>query len=78
MTNFHVVYRREPGPIEQWSVYSYPHSVYTGGATLAEARSRFREAAEFGVDDFECYRLVEHLEEPLDSGAYVRTVLEQG
>jgi hypothetical protein len=77
MPNLHVIYRREPGPDERWSAYSFPVSVYTGGATLPEARSRFREAAEFGVDGFAEYTLVEHLEQPLAEHAFIRSAVDR-
>lgn len=77
MPNLHVIHRREPGLAEQWSVYSFPESVYTGGSSPAEARSRFREAAEYGIDDFADHVLVEHIEEPLTERAFIRTAVDR-
>ena len=77
MAVLNVVYRQEPGLAERWSVYSFPVSVYTGGATLAEARARFREAAEFGVDAFDEHQLIEHIEQPLDDHSFVRAAVDR-
>lgn len=77
MADLHVIYRREPGLAEQWSVYSFPVSVYTGGSTLAEARAKFREAAEFGVDALDQYNLIEHIEQPLDEHSFVRAAVDR-
>lgn len=75
--HFHVIYRREPGDVESWVTYSYPLGVYATGATLDEAREQFREAAAFGVEDFTEYQLVEHIEEPLFEGAFIRTSIDR-
>lgn len=58
-------------------VYSFPVSVYTGGSTLAEARARFREAAEFAVDNVDQYKLIEHIEQPLDEHSFVRAAVDR-
>jgi predicted RNase H-like HicB family nuclease len=77
VTNFHVIYRQEPDRAGGWSTYSYPVGVYAAGATLDEAREQFREAAHFGVEDFDDYQLIEHIEEPLIEGAFIRTCIDR-
>jgi hypothetical protein len=63
---------------EQWVTYSYPVSIYVAATTLDEARAEFSAA----LDDMaevldERYELVEHLEQPLIEGIYIRTAADR-
>lgn len=82
MTDLHVVYRLEervsPGVPERWATYSYPVSIYVGGSSIAEVRAEFREALDDMADVLDqSYEVVEHVEQPLVEGAYVRTAIDR-
>ncbi|GAA1202276.1 hypothetical protein [Pseudonocardia alaniniphila] len=79
MSNLHVIYRQDEGEggSEEWSAYSYPHSIYAAGLSVDEARAEFREAAKFALGDLDQITLVEHIERPLVPGAYIRVAVDR-
>lgn len=80
MSDLHVVYRVDNPDTddETWSTYSFPHSIYVGGNTLAEVRSEFHEAAR-PVAVLDGMRVLEHIERPVSTvpGAYVRVAIDR-
>lgn len=78
MNTLHVIYRvDDAGTGEDWSAYSYPHSIYVGGSSLAEVRHEFERAARFALDDLADWAIVEHHEEPMIPGAYIRVAVDR-
>ena len=79
MSNLHVVYRvHDSGTrTEQWTSYSFPFSIYVEGSTLEEVRSELSEALESAPPNVRELSLIEHLEQPLVPGAYMRTAVDR-
>ena len=77
MSPLHVIYRvDDDGAGEEWSAYSFPHSIYAGGSSLAETRDEFMRAAKFALGGLDHVTVIEHLEEQLIPGAYIRLALD--
>jgi hypothetical protein len=78
VTALHVIYRvDDDGAGEEWSAYSFPHSIYAGGSSLAETRDEFMRAAKLALGGLDQVTVIEHLEEQLIPGAYIRLALDR-
>lgn len=78
-SHLHVVYRvHDPATRnEQWSSYSFPFGVYVEGSSLDQVRSEFRVAATELPPDVRELTVIEHLEQPLVPGAYIRVAVDR-